>query len=66
VGQFSVGANNRRSVTLASGRFAMLDDGMGFSLVPWAPVIDKRLGQSIAAVMRGSSAHWEIGKQLSR
>ena len=56
----------RRSVTLASGRFAMLDDGMGFSLVPWAPVIDKRLGQSIAAVMRGSSAHWEIGKQLSR
>jgi len=56
----------RRSVTLASGRFAMLDEGMRFSLVPWAPVIDKRLGQSIAAVMRGSSAHWEIGKQLSR
>jgi hypothetical protein len=28
----------RRNVQLASGRFAMLDDGMGFSLVPWKPV----------------------------
>jgi ParB family chromosome partitioning protein len=28
----------RRSVTLPSGRYAMLDDGMGFSLVPWTPV----------------------------
>lgn len=25
----------RRSAMLASGRYAMLDDGMGFSLVPW-------------------------------
>ncbi len=25
----------RRNVMLASGRYAMLDDGMGFSLVPW-------------------------------
>ena len=56
----------RRVVTLASGRFAMLDDGKGFSLVPWAPVIGQRLGQSITAVMRGGSSHWEIGKQLSR
>ena len=56
----------RRSLTLARGRFAMLDDGMGFSLVPWVPVIENRLGQSITAVIRGGSAHWEIGKQLSR
>ena len=30
----------RRSIMLASGRYAMLDDGMGFSLVPWKPVIE--------------------------
>lgn len=35
----------RRGVVLASGRFAMLDDDMGFSLVPWKPVIEQRLGQ---------------------
>jgi hypothetical protein len=44
----------RRSVTLASGRYAVLDDGMGFSLVPWRPVIEQRLGQKIAATVRGS------------
>ena len=29
---------------LAIGRYAMLDNGMGFSLVPWQPVIEQRLG----------------------
>ncbi|HBP4595675.1 TPA: DUF3363 domain-containing protein [Pseudomonas aeruginosa] len=50
----------RRSVTLASGRYAMLDDGMGFSLVPWLPVIEQRLGQQIAATMRSGGVSWEI------
>lgn len=31
----------------------MLDDGMGFSLTPWRPVIEWRLGQQIAAKVRG-------------
>ncbi|WP_445662442.1 DUF3363 domain-containing protein [Chromobacterium violaceum] len=30
----------RRSVE----RYAMLDDGKGFSLVPWRPPIEQRLG----------------------
>src|SRR6202034_3390262 len=38
----------RRNVLLASGRFAMLDDGIRFSLVPWRPVIAQRLGQAIS------------------
>jgi len=53
----------RRSVMLASGRYAMLDDGMGFSLVPWRPVIEQRLGQHIAAVVRGGGVSWELGRQ---
>ncbi|MDR1074989.1 MAG: relaxase/mobilization nuclease and DUF3363 domain-containing protein [Xanthomonadaceae bacterium] len=53
----------RRSVMLASGRYAMLDDGMGFSLVPWRPVIEQRLGQQLAATVRGGAASWEIGRQ---
>ena len=43
----------RRSVMLASGRYAMLDDGKGFSLVPWRPVIEKSLGQVISATGQG-------------
>lgn len=53
----------RRSILLASGRYAVLDDGMGFSLVPWKPVIEQRMGQQVAATVRGSSVSWEIGRQ---
>lgn len=52
----------RRDVLLASGRFAMLDDGLGFSLVPWKPVIEQRLGQTLAATVRGGGATWEFGR----
>ncbi|WPG36260.1 DUF3363 domain-containing protein [Variovorax sp. EBFNA2] len=53
----------RRSIQLASGRFAMLDDGMGFSLVPWKPVIEHRLGQSLSAIRRNHTVRWELGRQ---
>jgi hypothetical protein len=41
----------------------MLYDGVGFSLVPWRRFIDKRLGQSVSAVVRGDHASWEFGRQ---
>ncbi|TKT82451.1 relaxase/mobilization nuclease and DUF3363 domain-containing protein [Aquamicrobium sp. LC103] len=58
-----VGGVYHRSIMLASGRFAMLDDGMGFSLVPWRPVLEKHLGQSVAGVARGNSVSWEFGRK---
>jgi type IV secretory pathway VirD2 relaxase len=56
----------RRNLLLTSGRYAMIDDGMGFSLVPWRPVIEQRLGQTMMAVVRGSGVSWEFGRQLGR
>lgn len=53
----------RRCMHLASGRFAMLDDGVSFSLVPWKPVIESRLGRDLSAVVRGSSVSWQLGRQ---
>jgi type IV secretory pathway VirD2 relaxase len=58
-----VAGTYRRSIQLASGRFAVLDDGLGFSLVPWKPVIEQRLGQQIAATVHGSGLSWEIGRK---
>lgn len=52
----------RRSVQLASGRFALLQDGRQFSLVPWRPVVEKRLGQSISATVHGGLVSWELGR----
>jgi type IV secretory pathway VirD2 relaxase len=56
----------RRSVMLASGRYAVLEDGTGFALVPWKPVIDQRLGRQLAVTVHGGSVSWEVGRQRAR
>ena len=53
----------RRSIMLASGRYAMLDDGMGFRLVPWRPVIEQRLGMPISAQVHDGRVSWQIRRQ---
>ena len=53
----------RQSIQFVSGRFAMLDDGVGFSLVPWRPVIEQRLGQRISVMVRGSSVTFQLMRQ---
>lgn len=57
-----VGGVYRRSVDLASGRYALLDDGRSFSLVPWRRVIEDRLGQQVSAVVRGQFVTWQLGR----
>ncbi|MBT1118998.1 relaxase/mobilization nuclease and DUF3363 domain-containing protein [Pseudomonas nitrititolerans] len=52
----------RRRIELASGRYALLDDGLGFSLVPWRPVIEPRLGQRLTARVQGAHVTWQIGR----
>lgn len=52
------------STQLASGRFAMIDDGIGFQLVPWQPVLDKRVGQHITGMMRNAGGiEWDFGRK---
>ena len=53
----------RRSVELASGRFAVLDDATGFSLVPWRPVIEQHIGHNLSAAVGGGRTSWEVGRQ---
>lgn len=54
---------------LSSGRFAMLetlsgDGGLGFSLVPWQPVLDNRIGQHISGLIRpGGDIEWSFGRK---
>jgi type IV secretory pathway VirD2 relaxase len=53
------------STDLASGRYAMIEDGPGFSLVPWQPVLDQRIGRHITGVMRGNGGiEWNLGRKL--
>lgn len=53
----------RERVTLASGRFSMIDDGLGFQLVPWRPVLDQHLGKHITGTAAaGGSIDWSFGR----
>jgi hypothetical protein len=47
---------------LASGRFAMIDNGLGFSLVPWRPVLENKIGREVTAVVRGEDVSWQFGR----
>jgi len=60
----SVAGIYRQRLDLASGRFAMLDDGMGFELVPWKPQLDQHLGQHIAGTVTSSGGiDWTLGRK---
>jgi type IV secretory pathway VirD2 relaxase len=57
-----VSGTYRQAVQLTSGKFAMLDDGVGFSLVPWRSVLENRIGQSLSATIHASRVSWEVGR----
>ena len=53
----------RQRLALASGRFAMIDDGLGFQLVPWSPSLEKNLGRHVSGVARGDGGvDWSFGR----
>ena len=59
-----VAGTYRQRMTLASGRFAVIDDGLGFQLVPWTPSLDKQLGRHVSGVARdGGGVDWDFGRK---
>ncbi|WOJ88345.1 DUF3363 domain-containing protein [Methylocapsa polymorpha] len=63
VGEHVSGAYRQR-LTLSSGRFAMIDNGLGFQLVPWSPSLEKQLGRHVAGVAKGGGGiEWSFGRK---
>jgi hypothetical protein len=55
----------RQRVVLASGRFAMIDDGLGFQLVPWRPALEQHLGRHVSGIMMPSGGvEWSFARKL--
>lgn len=53
----------RQQVQLASGRFAMIDNGLGFELVPWKPALEEHVGRQVSGVVQpGGSVAWNFGR----
>lgn len=60
----SVSGLYRQRVTLASGRFAMIDDGLGFQLVPWRPALEQHLGKQVSGTIQpGGGIEWNFGRK---
>lgn len=54
----------RQRITLASGRFAMIDNGLGFQLVPWSPSIEHQLGKQVSGITTpGGGIDWSFGRK---
>ena len=51
-GEYVTGTYRQRMV-LASGRYAMIDDGLQFQLVPWTPSLEKQCERHVSGVARG-------------
>src|SRR5713226_5424309 len=53
------------STQLSSGRFAMIDDGLGFSLVPWRPALEQHIGRHISGIaMPDGGVDWSFARKL--
>lgn len=62
-GEYVAGAYRQR-IALASGRFAMIDDGLGFQLVPWSPSLERHLGQHVSGIARSDGGvDWSFGRK---
>ena len=49
--------------SLVSGRFAMIENGLGFQLVPWQPILEKRIGQHITGLQCDDGGiEWTLGR----
>ena len=53
----------RQRLDLASGRFAMIDEGLGFTLVPWTPSLERQLGRQVSGIVRGNRIEWSFVRQ---
>ncbi|CAN5225793.1 VirD2 family relaxase/mobilization nuclease [soil metagenome] len=62
-GDMVAGLYSRR-LDLVSGRFAMIEDGLGFQFVPWTRSLDAKLGQDVRGMMSPSGGmDWSLGKK---
>ena len=52
----------RQSVERPSGKFAVIERSLDFTLVPWRPVMERRLGQVISGKVSAGGISWDVTK----
>ncbi|NIJ21138.1 type IV secretory pathway VirD2 relaxase [Sphingomonas naasensis] len=51
-----------RRIDAASGRYALVERSREFMLVPWRPVLERRLGKPVAGLVQGDGINWQLGR----
>jgi hypothetical protein len=44
------------------GRFAMIDNGLGFNLISWRPVLATKIGREVIGMTRGEDISWQFSR----
>ena len=52
----------RQRFDLASGRFALIDDELGFSLVPWSTSLERHLSRQVSGIVQSNRIEWSLGR----
>jgi type IV secretory pathway VirD2 relaxase len=55
----------RRSIQVGSTRMALIENSREFTLVPWRPVLERRIGREVSGVMSGRDVSWRFGRERS-
>jgi len=52
----------RQTVDQASGRFALIEKSLEFTLVPWRPALERHIGRTVSGIPHGDGFDWTIGR----
>lgn len=55
----------RCPIQVGSARMALIENPREFTLVPWRPVLEWRIGREVSGVMRGRDVSWTFGRERS-
>lgn len=62
-GEGAVSGTYRQRLNLASGRFAVIEGAMGFTLVPWRPELERHLGRHVEGErLPGGRIAWSFSR----
>lgn len=52
----------RKGIIMGGGKYAVVDRGRDFTLVPWRPVLEKQIDKSVSGLVREGGINWTIGR----
>jgi hypothetical protein len=55
----------RRTVQVGTARMALIQKSREFTLVPWRPVLERRIGREVSGIARGGDVSWSFGRRRS-